>query len=369
MTHDFNETTLIRVPDTYERILIGCLMHCRQAYLTLGQSICPWNGQLGIRRADFAIGRYNLLFEAIAYAYGLCSAASLEEVPRLEQLHLEAIIIDWNNTARIPANTAEKLLQEIREDFYAMPLSQEYIKSILEGDDFRTWQSRAMARRHVSAITGLSRKNHLTFEEIESSVENQKAGIMATAPGSVARAIILHHTAKPLKTNNGGGASLWNSADHSYAGLGSVEWANWARAVMLLQGTADDSVFELMAVKRGKQLGWKDPNGKPTIKSFVAHSLVEHQLYWRTMTAEEVPVAADQDKVEKLILELVPEKETVPQQNVLEDCKNNNILEKAARDAIKKLIKEGKLQFAAVPETAKGPDKLKKYLTRGGENK
>ena len=64
--------------------------------------------------------------------------------------------------------------------------------------------------------------------------------------------MIMHHTPKPSadpKSKSG-----WNSTDHSYAGTGSSEFTNWARAVTILRSTKNDGEFNLTLAKRGERV-------------------------------------------------------------------------------------------------------------------
>ena len=73
--------------------------------------------------------------------------------------------------------------------------------------------------------------------------------------------IVLHHEVKPPKEDNG---NTWATSDYAYAGAGSADLANWARAVLVVRSTQSTGLFELIAAKRGKRLEWVDDQGQPT---------------------------------------------------------------------------------------------------------
>ena len=62
---------------------------------------------------------------------------------------------------------------------------------------------------------------------------------------------MMHHT--PKSTADPKAKSHWGMADHSYAGTGSSELTNWARAICLLRATKEEGQFQLVLAKRGKR--------------------------------------------------------------------------------------------------------------------
>ena len=61
--------------------------------------------------------------------------------------------------------------------------------------------------------------------------------------------MMMHHTSKPAADPKS--KSHWVATDQSYAGTGSAELTNWARAVCLLQSSKDEGRFQLVLAKRG----------------------------------------------------------------------------------------------------------------------
>jgi len=97
--------------------------------------------------------------------------------------------------------------------------------------------------------------------------------------------ILVHHTNKPPV---GKEKSAWAGNDFAYVGAGSAEWINPCRAALAIRSVGSSDVFELMASKRGKRLGWKDVTGKLTDKQYIAHHGGDGVICWREATAQEI---------------------------------------------------------------------------------
>lgn len=92
----------------------------------------------------------------------------------------------------------------------------------------------------------------------------------------------VHHTGKPptdKKAREG-----WNLNDFAYAGIGSSELVNWARAAMSLR-VAGDHVFELKLAKRGKRAGATHLTGEPTTSLWLRHS--DQGIHWQQIEPPE----------------------------------------------------------------------------------
>lgn len=98
--------------------------------------------------------------------------------------------------------------------------------------------------------------------------------------------IIITHTNKPP---SGHEKPNWQAGDFAYLGTGSAEWANWARAVLAIRSIGSHDVFELVAGKRGRRLGWKDAANNPAYSKFLAHSKEPGVICWQEVSAEDVP--------------------------------------------------------------------------------
>ena len=95
--------------------------------------------------------------------------------------------------------------------------------------------------------------------------------------------VIVHHTAKP----NAARDSINRVAtDFAYLGTGSAEWANWARAVLVLSAKDDSGLRQLRIGKRFR-LGWKDAAGKPCVSRLLRQNAEGDGLYYTELSAEE----------------------------------------------------------------------------------
>jgi hypothetical protein len=95
--------------------------------------------------------------------------------------------------------------------------------------------------------------------------------------------LIVHHTPKP---NGDGKAKNKLATDFAYAGLGSVEWSNWARFILVLSARQENGVRELRVAKRAR-LGWKDALGKPCFTRLLRQNSEGGALYYAELSPEE----------------------------------------------------------------------------------
>ena len=93
--------------------------------------------------------------------------------------------------------------------------------------------------------------------------------------------MMMHHTPKP--STDPKSKSGWNATDHSYAGTGSSELTNWARAVCVLQPTKDESRFVLRMAKRNKRTGAIDLDDNRTSLVHLKHA--EDSILWEQTAA------------------------------------------------------------------------------------
>jgi len=132
-------------------------------------------------------------------------------------------------------------------------------------------------------------------------------------------AVIIHHTNKP---SNGIEKSTWSGSDFAYLGSGSAEWANWPRAIMALRNVGSQTVFELIAGKRGWRLGWRSPDGVTrTTSQFIAHARGEGEIYWRPATNDEIEATRTIQKNherQNLLMALVPANRPIAKNDLIE---------------------------------------------------
>ena len=93
--------------------------------------------------------------------------------------------------------------------------------------------------------------------------------------------MMMHHTPKP--STDPKSKSGWNATDHSYAGTGSSELTNWARAVCVLQSTKDEGRFVLRLAKRANSASATDVEGGRTNLIHLKHA--EGSILWEQTAA------------------------------------------------------------------------------------
>jgi RecA-family ATPase len=104
--------------------------------------------------------------------------------------------------------------------------------------------------------------------------------------------MVMHHAGKPKEDKQG--KKNWTKTDHSYAGLGSSEIVNWARAVCVLD-RVDEKNFSLLLAKRGKRAGALDKNGNPTERLWLQHA--ENRIEW--IQIDEPPAPSKKEKTNR----------------------------------------------------------------------
>lgn len=106
-------------------------------------------------------------------------------------------------------------------------------------------------------------------------------------------AVVVHHGNKPP---SGQERPNWKAGDFAYLGGGSAEWANWARAVIVIRSIGHQEIYELRAAKRGRRLGWKDEAGELTYHKYIAWSKEPELIYWREAAQEDLAALEDASK-------------------------------------------------------------------------
>jgi hypothetical protein len=115
--------------------------------------------------------------------------------------------------------------------------------------------------------------------------------------------IIVLHVAKPSRNAE---KQSWAAGDYAYSGLGSVEWANWARGILVLRNLGSHEVFELQAAKRGARLGWQSEDNKLTFTKILAHE--KGRICWREAQPGEIETGGRPKSYDpQEILDLVPD--------------------------------------------------------------
>lgn len=96
--------------------------------------------------------------------------------------------------------------------------------------------------------------------------------------------IAAHHTGKPPKKEGGGRPAAPTIYEQAYAGLGSSELVNWARACMVLEPVGD-GFFRLTLSKRGQRACATHPDGTPTRVIWLRHA--SKGIFWEQEGAPE----------------------------------------------------------------------------------
>lgn len=117
--------------------------------------------------------------------------------------------------------------------------------------------------------------------------------------------VVVHHTNKPA---SGKEKSDWSAGDFAYLGSGSIEWADWSRAVLAVRSIGSHSVFELRAAKRGARLQWVLEDGVTrTFAKLIAHGSEGGPIYWRMADASEAPEqSGPKQKRVHTVMDLMP---------------------------------------------------------------
>lgn len=103
----------------------------------------------------------------------------------------------------------------------------------------------------------------------------------------------VHHTGKPQRENAANKPKTLLQA--AYDGIGSSEFVNWARAVILLDQCADTPNFRVMLSKRGNRAGATHPDGTPTQILWMRHA-TDGSLCWEQIMPPEEPEPIEDER-------------------------------------------------------------------------
>lgn len=154
-------------------------------------------------------------------------------------------------------------------------------------------------------------------------------------------AIIIHHTSKPPAQKN---RKKQSALDLAYSGSGSAEWANWARAVLVIEPTGVQNVYNLHAAKRGNHLRWDDGDGSRVLRKTIAHSLRPDEIYWRSATEHEEELIDLPSSVSRAdeVLRLIPAAEPIEKKDLEAAIARELGMSRTGKDLINTLLKAGK---------------------------
>lgn len=120
-----------------------------------------------------------------------------------------------------------------------------------------------------------------------------REGINPVLKATGAVMIGIHHTGK--LRNSKKEMENWSALDFAYAGLGSSELVNWARAVMTLV-PIEDGLYRLELAKRGSRAGATHPDGTDARSSLFLKHTSKGGIRWEQV---EVPSAPEPDNYKK----------------------------------------------------------------------
>jgi hypothetical protein len=134
-------------------------------------------------------------------------------------------------------------------------------------------------------------------------------------------AIVVHHT--PKTTNRD--TAEWLASDWMYAGAGNADLTNWARAILVIDGTKVPGAFKFRAAKRGSRIGWADENGHPVFERLFCHQ-TGGTIFWRDASEDDTERVAlvRQKKSPRTVQDLTA---LVPRQGSI----NKNVLRSQAQ--------------------------------------
>lgn len=172
-------------------------------------------------------------------------------------------------------------------------------------------------------------------------------------------AVVVHHTKKPSGKAESNGMLFGEGA---YLGAGSIEWANWARAVLALKATQSQGVLELHAAKRGSRLRWVAEDGETRVlHKHIVHAKGDGEIYWRPATSEEAECAAAKGKAsgtseDGKVLSMIPTMESISKAVLIDRCAIQNIGRDKAYKILSRLVERGDIEERKLPRGGKRPE-------------
>lgn len=164
-------------------------------------------------------------------------------------------------------------------------------------------------------------------------------------------AIIVHHTPK----NNNRDTSQYRASDWAYAGSGSADIVNWARAMLIIDPChKEDGKFRFIAAKRGSRIGWKSSTGENELKRWFMHS--SNSICWEQ--AEE-PLGGSSQYNEDNLYDLMPLGACMPKDVFIESAKAAAGIPKSRINSLlSNLLFNGRLVEDKLPRSGTNPQKI-----------
>ena len=171
--------------------------------------------------------------------------------------------------------------------------------------------------------------------------------------------IMNHHT--PKATNRD--TSSWRGSDWMYAGAGSADITNWARAALVIDPTHAPHVFKFIAAKRGNRIGWVNEEGEREVVRHFCHA--SDGLYWREAEDDDmiaVDIATTAKKSGKLVKTaadmkaLVPTEDAIPKVKLIQNARACGFTKRGADDALTELIESEELFVWRIKRSGTNPE-------------
>jgi hypothetical protein len=171
-------------------------------------------------------------------------------------------------------------------------------------------------------------------------------------------AIINHHTPKVINRDSSG----WRASDWMYAGAGSADLTNWARAILVIDPTHAQHVYKFIAAKRGGRIGWRYEDGEVKYIRLFCHDTTGG-LAWRDATADDElavetkkPKKSGGSKTKEDLYALVPTETAIPKQALISLAQSVGIGFNRARGFISELVSAGELHEQRVKRPKTNPE-------------
>jgi hypothetical protein len=173
-------------------------------------------------------------------------------------------------------------------------------------------------------------------------------------------AIINHHTPKVINRDTKG----WRPSDWMYAGAGSADLTNWARAILVIDPTHANHVFKFIAAKRGGRIGWRHEDGDVKYDRLFCHDTAGG-LAWRDATVDDElaieikkPKKSGGSKTKEDLYDLVPVEGTIPKNALVSLAQTMGIGCNRARGFICELVTTGELYVSQAKRAKTNPEIL-----------
>ena len=185
-------------------------------------------------------------------------------------------------------------------------------------------------------------------KEVGAFLRNQLNPLLAKHNCAV---VIIHHTNKISKDPEK------QMTDFTYMGAGSAEWSNWSRAIIALNKTDVDNLYELIAAKRGARLRWRAADGTSlTTKRYIGHCKRPDTICWIEMAiADAEELRANNGKSVEDVIKHVPQDGLVAKDDLVRICGQNGIGRQLASKLILELLGDERLFEYHIPRITVRP--------------